>query len=105
VENRGNNKPGYEAVGLPEEIRDRNAGGSQYRWTILGNSHLKLYLYRFTGHGWSTGTDYPKWFISAGLAKWYGEGTAKALEAFPDGDAWMLLIGKPSQGRKNGPCD
>ena len=87
--NRGNNKRGYEAAG----ISGHDARGSQYRWTILGNSHLKLYLYRFTGKGWSTGTDYPIWFISAGLAKWYVEGTAQALDAFSDGDAWMLLIG------------
>jgi len=83
-------------LGLPEKISGHDARGSQHRWTILGNNHFKLYLYHFTGDTWGTGTDYPKWFISTGLAKWYAEETAQALEAFPDGEAWMLLIEKPS---------
>jgi hypothetical protein len=53
-------------LGLPEEISGHDARGSQYRWTILGNSHCKLYLCHFTGDTWGTGTDYRKWFIFNG---------------------------------------
>jgi len=90
-------------LGPPEEIGGHNLRASRHRWTIFGNHHFKLYLYRFIGDGGSGGNDYPRRFISVSLVKSNGEETAQEPEAFPDPAVWMLLIGKPSQDQENSP--
>jgi hypothetical protein len=92
-------------LGPPEEIGGRDPRASRFRWTILGNHHFKLYLYRFVGDGWSAGPGYPQWFISAGLAKSSKGEAAKTVYSFPNGTAWMLQIGKASQGGEDSPRD
>ena len=92
-------------LGPLEEIGGTNSRAGRYRWTIFGNHHFKLYLYRFIGDRGSGDDDYPGRFISVGLVKSYVEETAKDLEAFPNLAAWMLLIGKASQDRENSPPD
>jgi len=88
-------------LGPPEKIS--GCSPRACRWTIFGNHHFTLHLYRFIGDGWRRANDYPKQFISVGLVKAYVEETANELAAFPDLVGWMLLIGKRSQDSGNRP--
>lgn len=90
-------------LGPPEEIGDSNPRASRYRWTIFGNHHFKLYLYRFIGDRGSGDHDYPRRFISVALVKSCVEEAAKELEAFPNLAAWTLLIDRLSLDEENNP--
>jgi len=88
-------------LGPPEKIS--GCSPRACRWTIFGNHHFTLHLYRFIGDGWRRANDYPKQFISVGLVKPYVEEAANEFEVFPDLVGWMLLIGKRSQDSGNRP--
>jgi hypothetical protein len=85
-------------LGPPEEINgsDRSPIRLQ-RWVVFGNRHLTIYLHHVFGSTCDEDLrNYPRRFISVGLAESYLEDAAKGLDVFPDQAAWMVLIGKSS---------
>lgn len=82
-------------LGHPSQICDQTHGLAHlHRWTIFNGKRYRLCLDHLLGGGLSRDIyKYPERFVSIGLAE---SQDAKRLQSFPDGPAWMLLIGKAS---------
>jgi hypothetical protein len=93
--------------GIPEEITIGDPRAAQlYRWTIFRNNHVNVSLQHSIGYDWSSDLNaYPSRFLSIGLAQSSVEEASRAHEQFANQAAWMVLIGKPPQSRKNAAHD
>jgi len=82
-------------LGPPESIGDGDRGLAHLqRWTILKSKRYKLYLHHSLGGRLNGDLNKdPEQFVSIGFAE---SQDANRPQSFPDGPAWMLLIGKSS---------
>jgi len=81
-------------LGPPEAIGGGERGsGHLHRWTILKSKRYSLYLDQSLGGRLNCALNKdPERFVSIGFA----ESRDAGQQSFPDGPAWMLLIGKSS---------
>ena len=90
-------------LGPPVELVENTAHPTRlYRWMIFGNKRFKVYLHHSLGDDWNENLCRdPKRFISVGIVKSCLVDGPRGIDILPDRAAWMVSIGKPSQGAKS----
>lgn len=86
-------------LGPPQRVDARlPAPTYRDRWIIADGTRLKIYLDHYVSGNWRHDlVDYPKTFISIGIAECIEEDTRDKREIVFGDAAWILLISRPSQ--------
>jgi hypothetical protein len=94
-------------LGPPEQIDTlARFPGHLHRWMIFGTQNFKVYLHHSFNEDLNLDLcNYPRRFISLGIANSHIKDSASALKALSERAAWMVLIAKSSGAGEEGTLD